>query len=632
MSTHPFPRVLVVGSGIAGLTAALGAVDRGLDVVLLSKDALDETATARAQGGIAAMTAALPAGQPRDSEELHVQDTLEAGAGTCDDDAVRVLVRGSAAAIDELVAHGVDFDRTGGAGSPWLQGLEGAHSVPRILHAGGDATGRGIQRALVAAALAAESSGRLEILRHTVLVDLVLVPGGRVTGVRVLAGSGERVRELAADAVVLATGGAGQLYPHTTNPAVATGDGIAAALRAGAAVADLEFVQFHPTALAAPGCFLVSEAVRGEGAVLRDAAGRRYLEDVHPRAELAPRDVVARENVRRSLAQDGRPVLLDCTRMTPPGPGPHGTRATAEFLARRFPTIDAALRAHGVDWSREPVPVTPAAHYLMGGVATDDLGRTTVPGLYAVGECAATGVHGANRLASNSLLEGAVFGARVAGALRADALRAGRADDDAPARLVLPGRADVLPAAGRPGSPVPSGGTASPFAQDTVPLDREGALVVQHARPFEGDAVPFDADGAPVARSTAPFEGDAVPFDRRLFQDAMWAGAGVLRDRSGLEALDRRLAGFRPSSALTRRAVEDRNLLTVGRALVAAALHRTESRGAHFREDFPAPAPARARRTFWRLDTPRPAPGSPLLTSTHAITDMFDIPERIPAC
>jgi L-aspartate oxidase len=609
VSTHPAPRVLVVGSGIAGLTAALGAVRHGLDVTLLSKDALDETSTARAQGGIAAMTAALPAGQPRDSEELHVQDTLAAGAGTCDDDAVRVLVRDSAAAIDELVARGVVLDRAAGPDSPWLEGLEGAHSVPRILHAGGDATGREIQRALLAAALAAEAAGRLTISRHTMLVDLVLGPGGRAAGALVLTGTGDRLRELAADAVVLATGGAGQLYPHTTNPAVATGDGIAAALRAGAAVADLEFVQFHPTALAAPGCFLVSEAVRGEGAVLRDGTGRRYLEDVHPRAELAPRDVVARENVRRSLAQGGRPVLLDCTGLTPPARGTHGggtqgAGSTAEFLARRFPTIDAALRAHGLDWSREPVPVTPAAHYLMGGVATDGLGRTTVRGLYAVGECAATGVHGANRLASNSLLEGAVFGARVADALRADALRDDRTDDDAPARLVLPGGTEFLPAGGRPGRPVP-------FDKNAVPVD--------------GNTVQGDRGAVPVPR-------DTVPFDRAQFQAAMWTGAGVLRDRSRLEALARRLDGFRPPAGLSRRAVEDRNLLTVGRTVTAAALHRTESRGAHFREDFPAPDPARARRTFWRLDAPRLAVSNHSLISAHTAIDMFDLPERIPAC
>ena len=574
-------RVVVVGSGIAGLTAALEASDRGLDVVLLSKDELAEANTSYAQGGIAAMTSSLPAGQSADTVLLHVQDTLAAGAGTCDDDAVRVLVRASAAAVSGLVDRGVEFDRAAGPGSPWVEGLEGAHSVPRILHAGGDATGREIERALVAGALEAERAGRLEILRHTMLVDLVMTPGGRVAGALVLGAAGDRLRELPADAVVLATGGAGHLYPHTTNPAVATGDGIAAALRAGAAVADLEFVQFHPTALAAPGCFLVSEAVRGEGAVLRDATGRRYLEGVHPRAELAPRDVVARENFRRSLDQGGRPVLLDCTGMVPPADGPHRGGTTAEFLARRFPTIDAAVRAHGVDWSREPVPVTPAAHYLMGGIATDDAGRTTLPGLYAVGECAATGVHGANRLASNSLLEGAVFGIRVVDALAADRRR-------------------------------PLGAPA--------PLGPDGTA----ARPLP--ARPEDDGGA--------------PFARHEFQAAMWAGAGVLRTGAGLEELTRRLAGFRvpgfrapegrpTGTAPTRAALEDRNLLTVGRAVAAAALHRTESRGAHFREDMPVPDPAQARRTFWHQERPGRPASDPAPTSTHARIGIF---ERTPAC
>ncbi|MHC5559081.1 L-aspartate oxidase [Kocuria sp. U4B] len=568
MTTHRTPRVVVVGSGIAGLTAALEASARGLDVVLLSKAGLADTNTARAQGGIAAMTASLPGGQAGDTALLHVQDTLAAGAGLCDDDAVRTLVRASAAAVSGLVERGVEFDRTAGPDSPWVEGLEGAHSVPRILHAGGDATGREIERALLAAALDAEARGRLRILRRTMLLDLVVPAGHRVTGVLVLESPDDRVRRLPADAVVLATGGAGQLYPHTTNPAVATGDGIAAALRAGAAVADLEFVQFHPTALAAPGCFLVSEAVRGEGAVLRDATGRRFLEGAHPRAELAPRDVVARENVRRSLEQGGRPVLLDCTGMLPPEGGPHAGRTTAEFLARRFPTIDAAVRAHGIDWSREPVPVTPAAHYLMGGIATDDAARTTVPGLYAVGECAATGVHGANRLASNSLLEGAVFGARVAAALAAD-LR------DGPGPRIRP------------------------------------APVASAPRVLPGAAA------------------DGPAFDRGGFQAAMWAGAGVLRDGPGLEALARRLAALRPPVGLSRAAVEDRNLLAVGRALVAAALHRTESRGAHHRADTPVPDPVQARRTFWRVAEPAAVRTGTSLTRSYAPDDMF---ERIPAC
>ncbi|GEO95635.1 L-aspartate oxidase [Kocuria turfanensis] len=598
MSTTPFPRVLVVGSGIAGLITALAAAGRGLDVVLLSKDRLDETNTVRAQGGIAAMTAGLPGGQARDSVALHVRDTLGAGAGTCDDDAVRVLVQDSAAAITALVQHGVAFDRAGGPGSPWVEGLEGAHSVPRILHAGGDATGREIQRALVAAALDAETSGRLDVLRHTMLVDLVTDHHGSVRGALVL--DGDRLRELRADAVVLATGGAGQLYPHTTNPAVATGDGIAAALRAGAVVADLEFVQFHPTALAAPGCFLVSEAVRGEGAVLRDATGRRFLEDAHPLAELAPRDVVAREIVRRSLAQGGRPVLLDCTAMTAPAGAGHAGPDTAEHLARRFPTIDAAVRAHGVDWSREPVPVTPAAHYLMGGITTDDRGRTSVPGLYAVGECAATGVHGANRLASNSLLEGAVFGARTAEALAGDL----RADDTR-----------------RPHS------TRSQSAA-TAELRAEGTDRTRPGPPRAVRRHPARLAPGGVLALPDPAEAD-VPFDRQAFQAAMWAGAGVLRDGPGLEALVRRLDALRPPAALSRSAVEDRNLLTVGRAVAAAALHRTESRGAHFREDCPVPEPARAGRAFWRRSRVAPRNGHRPATSTYAHNDMF---ERISAC
>lgn len=603
MSTPPFPRVLVVGSGIAGLTTALAAAGRGLDVVLLSKDVLDETNTVRAQGGIAAMTADLPGGQARDSVALHVRDTLGAGAGTCDDDAVRVLVQDSAAAITALVQHGVAFDRADGPDSPWVEGLEGAHSVPRILHAGGDATGREIQRALVAATLDAAASGRLDVLRHTMLVDLVADHHGSVRGALVL--DGDRLRELRADAVVLATGGAGQLYPHTTNPAVATGDGIAAALRAGAVVADLEFVQFHPTALAAPGCFLVSEAVRGEGAVLRDVTGRRFLEGAHPLAELAPRDVVAREIVRRSLAQGGLPVLLDCTAMTAPAGAGHAEPATAEHLARRFPTIDAAVRAHGLDWSREPVPVTPAAHYLMGGIATDDRGRTSVPGLYAVGECAATGVHGANRLASNSLLEGAVFGARTAEALAGDL----RPDDVRRPHWTRP-------------RPTRAGAAA------TADLRADGTDRT-HPAPTRG-VRRHPARLAPGGVLTLPDPaGAGVPFDRQAFQAAMWAGAGVLRDGSGLEALVHRLAALRPPGALSRPAVEDRNLLTVGRAVAAAALHRTESRGAHFREDCPVPEPVRAGRTFWRRARSAPRNGHLPTPSTYTHNDMF---ERISAC
>lgn len=375
--------VVVVGSGIAGLTAALHAAENGCRVTIVTKGALADTNTRWAQGGVAAVT------HPSDTTASHAADTLTAGAGLNDPAAVEVLVGEGPTRVAELVERGVGFDRA--ADGDFARGLEAAHAVPRVLHAGGDATGSEIQTALGAAVRAAG----LRVREHALLRDLVLREG-RVVGVD-LAG-GER---LSADSVILATGGAGQLYAHTTNPAGATGDGIAAAIRAGAAVSDLEFVQFHPTALAVGAPFLVSEAVRGEGATLVDDTGRRFAFDAHPDGELAPRDVVARANARAMAAQGGHPVRLDATALG------------AERLAQRFPTIDAAVRERGLDWAREPIPVTPAAHYLMGGVVTDIDGRTTVPGLYAVGETARTGVHGANRLASNSLLEGAVFGARA---------------------------------------------------------------------------------------------------------------------------------------------------------------------------------------------------------------------------
>ena len=277
-------------------------------------------------------------------------------------------------------------------------GLEAAHAHPRILHVDGDATGAAISAALL------EQVGEADItlMARTTVLDLIMV-AGRAVGVRLLDGT-----EVSADAVVVATGGAGQLYRHTTNPEVATGDGVALALRAGAVVADLEFYQFHPTSLAAPGNFLISEAVRGEGATLIDADGERFMPEIHPAAELAPRDVVARGIATQMARQHGLPVRLDATALG------------AEFLARRFPTIDAACRSRGFAWDRVAIPVTPAAHYWMGGIRTDTWGRTSVPGLYAVGEVACTGLHGANRLASNSLLEGLVYGGRVADAIVAD--------------------------------------------------------------------------------------------------------------------------------------------------------------------------------------------------------------------
>ncbi|WP_194420048.1 L-aspartate oxidase [Microbacterium abyssi] len=387
--------IIVVGSGIAGLTAALHASETGHAVTLVTKEALGGGCTALAQGGVAGVYG------PGDSPGSHADDTLIAGAGVSDAAAVDVLVQDGSARIAELIARGVAFDRD--ADGVLLLGREAAHTHARVVHAGGDATGAAISHALVQHARSAE----IEIIESALLVDL-LTDDGAVHGVRML--RDDALVDIHTDAVILATGGAGRLYAHTTNPAEATGDGIAAAIRAGAAVADLEFVQFHPTVLGAGTPFLISEAVRGEGAALVDDEGRRFVFDVHPDGELAPRDVVARA-VARQAALQGSAVRLDATMIG------------AARLAERFPTIDRVTRERGFDWAREPVPVTPAAHYLMGGVVTDLDGRTSVPGLFAAGEVARTGVHGANRLASNSLLEAAVFGARAAAAVTSSGLR-----------------------------------------------------------------------------------------------------------------------------------------------------------------------------------------------------------------
>ncbi|NYF10941.1 L-aspartate oxidase [Leifsonia sp. AK011] len=390
-------RVVVVGTGIAGLITAYRA-SRHHDVVLVTKAELAESNTKYAQGGIAAALF------PDDSAASHIADTMRAGAGLCDPIAVEVLCTEGPQRVRELMELGVEFDRINGE---LARGHEAAHSARRVIHAGGDATGLAIEVAL----LRAVKTLAVEVHEHTFMRDLVVAEtptGRRVVGIEAVDAAGTS-REIPADIVVLASGGAGQLYAHTTNPTVTTGDGVAAAWRAGAVLADVEFYQFHPTSLAVPGNPLVSEAVRGDGAVLLDQNGRRFMFDVHPDGELAPRDVVARGIAAQMAKQGGAPVLLDATALG------------AEYLETRFPGITRVTREHGFDWATEPIPVTPAAHYWMGGIRTDVDGRTSIPGLFAVGEATCTGVHGANRLASNSLLESLVFAWRASDALDIDA-------------------------------------------------------------------------------------------------------------------------------------------------------------------------------------------------------------------
>ena len=392
--------IVVVGAGVAGLSAALAVAGTGHDVTLVTKAELVESNTYHAQGGIAAAIFS------DDDPKLHAADTMAAGHGLCDPKAVDILTREGAERVREFAAAGVHFDRD--AHGHMLRGLEAAHSRARVVHAGGDATGKVFELDVSAMV---RKNPRIHIIENAFLKDLI-VRGGHIAGVHLLIDGQDK--DLAADRVILAAGGAGRMYPYTTNPPVATADGLAVAWRAGAQVADLEFYQFHPTAMAVGEHFLVSEAVRGEGAVLLDEHGHRYMKDIDPRAELAPRDVVARENFRVMQAQGGKPVMLDVSPMARENPD------LASFLAHRFPTIDAYTRSLGFDWSKEPIPVAPAAHYYMGGIRTDLNARTSIPGLYAAGECARTGVMGSNRLASNSLLEGLVYGRRAGLAAVAD--------------------------------------------------------------------------------------------------------------------------------------------------------------------------------------------------------------------
>ena len=505
---------IIAGSGIAGLYAALLAQEHG-SVLILTKGSIDECNTRYAQGGIAAAVG------PGDSPELHLRDTIEAGAGLVDEEAARILVSEAPERIRDLARFGVPFDSVDGEVA---LGREGAHSHARILHAGGDATGAHIELSLSSLA----QMSRIDIKEYC-LVEEVLVEGGRAIGVATLETRTNTRETYEGRAVVLATGGCGQLYRVSTNPDVATGDGVAVAYRAGAEIMDMEFIQFHPTALAMPGVpvFLISEAVRGEGGLLRDATGRRFMPEYDDRAELAPRDIVARAIHTELATSRSDCVYLDVTHLP------------AERVSARFPQIYRYCLEHGLDMTEEPIPVSPAAHYLMGGVRTNVWGETTVPGLYACGECACQAVHGANRLASNSLLETVVFARRVV----ERALAAG--DEPVAAPLTL--GASALP---------------EPRPAEAPPLDRAGLQALM----WEQVGIVRDGDSLARARATL----------------------------SAWQALALEPIG-RPAHELV-------NLALCGRLVAEGALRREESRGAHQRRDFPEPREEWRRHIVFRRD------------------------------
>ena len=509
--------VIIVGSGIAGLTTALQIRAYGYSVLLVTKARVDEGSTKWAQGGIAAALG------PGDSPAAHEADTLKAGAGLCDRKAVHALVTEGPDAVARLIARGAVFDRA--ASGEIALTREGGHLTNRILHAGGDATGAEISRALLAAVT--EDPG-IEVIEHALVLDALKGPSGRVCGVTLhVIGEGSRdgVGRALAKAVILGTGGLGQVFAQTTNPSVSTGDGVALALRAGADVADVEFIQFHPTVLylgakSSGQQPLISEAVRGEGAILRNDAGDQFMIGIHPLADLAPRDVVAKAIMSEMLKTGASHVWLDVSKV-------------ANF-SERFPNIYQSCLAHGINPEKDLIPVAPAAHYASGGVRVDLAGRSSVPGLYACGETACTGVHGANRLASNSLLEGLVFAARIA--------------DD--------------------------------IHRTLRKLEREN---------------PVDNSSREIL--IAPQARDEISL-------AMSVGAGVIRTAESLSKTSTALAkvGEQSSANPCVEAWETTNLFTLAQVIVASALIREETRGSHWREDFPAQSQSWVKRIVEAMD------------------------------
>ena len=516
--------VSIVGGGIAGLSVAL-RLPENLSVALFTKGQLGESNTRYAQGGL---TVSLGAD---DSPELHFEDTIAAGAGLCDETAVRILTQEARAAVHWLISMGVQFDRAQPGSDEHttadglLLGREAAHSRWRVLHAGGDATGAEIERALMTAV---RKRASVTVFEETYVRSL-RVENNLCVGLEAHSKDGQAF-SIISQSTILANGGAGGLWLHTSNPAGATADGIALAWRAGAALTDLEFMQFHPTVLAVGGSHLISEAVRGEGAFLRNHTGERFMPRYHEMAELAPRDVVARSILSEMLAEETDCEYLDLRHLP------------AERMYERFPTISTICRGYGLDLAKDLLPIAPAAHYCMGGVMTDTFGRTTLPGLYAVGEVACTGVHGANRLASNSLLEGLVFGLHLADGLAG--INGKQANASSRQAFSLPVYDD---------------------------LSREEAIL-----------------------SISP-ERESILHMRREIRQVMWKYVSLQRDQQGLLEATRQLNNLRTSMLATGSThqnnvlvwLETVNMLKVAELVIASALQRRESRGSHSRLDYP---------------------------------------------
>jgi len=498
---------VVIGSGIAGLRASIALAESGARVTVLTKDKTSESNTEYAQGGVAVVLS------DDDNAELHEEDTLIAGAGLCDAESVEILVTEGTKYIQELIDWGTEFDREG---ERLVFTQEAAHSRRRILHAHGDSTGKEIVRALIARARQEKSI----VLMPFANTESLIIQDEKCVGVRFLDPILKAPREIFARGVILCTGGAGQLFLHTTNPSVATGDGMAMAYFAGAEMADMEFIQFHPTALSLENAprFLLSEAMRGEGGILRNAQGERFMPRYDERLELAPRDIVSRSIVAEMRRTGTRNVFLDMTAMK------------EDFLKQRFPKIYETCKFYKLNMAEDMLPVSPASHYCMGGIRTDLSGRTTVAGLYAAGEVACTGVHGANRLASNSLLEGLVFGARA------------------------------------------------------------GKAMIQDGSKFKVQSSKFEGENPKSKIENPKSEGISTAVRKRV-KRVMWERVGILRDK---EALRRAIREFEQISEANL-GTSSRNFVSVAILVAKAALWREESRGGHFRTDFPE------RDESWRI-------------------------------